>query len=106
MLGRLDEGAFMTATIIRRAYWGVLTMVLMVIFSISLFAQSRPVAASTSASPVARDLNSTLVELMRVAPATNQDLDYLQQHSGRLQSLTPVAFSVADVSNVPQVAYY
>jgi hypothetical protein len=88
MLGRLDEGAFMTTTIIRRAYWGVLTMVLMVIFSISLFAQSRAVAASTSASPVARDLNSTLVELMRVAPATNQDLDYLQQHSGRLQWVT------------------
>jgi hypothetical protein len=88
MLGRLDEGAFMTTTIIRRAYWGVLTMVLMVIFSISLFAQSRPVAASTSASPVARDLNSTLVELMRVAPATNQDLDYLQQHSGRLHWVT------------------
>ncbi|MBZ5617019.1 MAG: hypothetical protein LAO23_23730 [Acidobacteriia bacterium] len=78
----------MTTTIIRRAYWGVLTMVLMVIFSISLFAQSRPVAASTSASPVARDLNSTLVELMRVAPATNQDLDYLQQHSGRLHWVT------------------
>jgi hypothetical protein len=88
MLGRLDEGAFMTTTIIRRAYWGVLTMVLMVIFSISLFAQSRPVAASTSASPVARDLNSTLVELMRAAPATNQDLDYLQQHSGRLHWVT------------------
>jgi len=78
----------MTTTIIRRAYWGVLTMVLMVIFSISLFAQSRPVAASTSASPVARDLNSTLVELMRAAPATNQDLDYLQQHSGRLHWVT------------------
>jgi hypothetical protein len=88
MLGRLDEGAFMTTTIIRRAYWGVLTMVLMVIFSISLFAQPRPVAASTSASPVARDLNSTLVELLRVAPATNQDLDYLQQHSGRLHWVT------------------
>jgi len=78
----------MTTTIVRRAYWGVLTMVLMVIFSISLFAQSRPVAASTSASPVARDLNSTLVELMRVAPATNQDLDYLQQRSGRLHWVT------------------
>ena len=78
----------MTTTIIRRAYWGVLTMVLIVIFSISLFAQSRPAAASTSASPVARDLNSTLVELMRVAPATNQDLDYLQQHSGRLHWVT------------------
>ena len=78
----------MTTTIIRRACWGVLTMVLMVIFSISVFAQARPAAASTSASPVARDLNSTLVELMRVAPATNQDLDYLQQHSGRLHWVT------------------
>jgi hypothetical protein len=88
MLGRLDEGAFMTTTIIRRAYWGVLTMVLMVIFSISLFAQSRPVAASTSASPVARDLNSTLLELMRAAPATNQDLADLQQQGGRLHWVT------------------
>jgi hypothetical protein len=77
----------MTTNITRRTHWGLLTTVLVVIFSTGLFAQSRPVPASTSASPVARDLNSTLFELMRVAPATNQDLDYLQQH-GKLHWVT------------------
>lgn len=77
----------MTTAVRGRAYWGVLTMVLMVAFSISLFAQTRPVTGSASASP-ARDLNSTLFELMRVAPATNQDLDYLQQHGGKLHKIT------------------
>ena len=40
MLGQLDEGVFMTTTITRRAYWGVLTMVFVLVFSTSLFAQS------------------------------------------------------------------
>lgn len=78
----------MATTSIRRAYWGVLTMVFVLVFSIGLFAQSRPAAASTSASLVARDLNSTLAELMRVAPATNQDLAILQQQGGRLHWVT------------------
>ena len=72
----------------RRAYWGVLTMVFVLVFSIGLFAQSRPAAASTSASSVPRDLNSTLAELMRAAPATNQDLANLQQQGGRLHWVT------------------
>src|SRR5215467_5478339 len=89
MLGRLDEGVcFMTATIPCRAYWGVLTIILVLVFSIGLLAQSRPVAASTSPSPIARDVNSTLAELMRVAPATNQDLANLQQPGGRLHWVT------------------
>jgi len=78
----------MTATIPCRPYWGVLTMVLVLVFSIGLLAQSRPVAASTSPSPIARDVNSTLAELMRVAPATNQDLANLQQPGGRLHWVT------------------
>jgi len=78
----------MTATITRRAYWGVLTMGFVLVFSVGLFAQSRPAAASTSPSPVARDLNSTLAELMRVAPATNQDLASLQQQGGKLHWVT------------------
>jgi len=78
----------MTTSITRRAYWGVRTMVFVLVFSIGLFAQSRPAAASTSASSVARDLNSTLVELMRAAPATNQDLASLQQQGGRLHWVT------------------
>ncbi len=72
----------------RRAYWDVLTMVFVLVFSIGLFAQSRPAAAPTSASSVARDLNSTLAELMRVAPATNQDLAILQQQGARLHWVT------------------
>jgi hypothetical protein len=77
----------MTTTITRRAYWGVLTTVFVLVFSTGLFAQSRP-AASTSTSTVARDLNSTLGELMRTAPATNQDLIILQQQGGRLHRVT------------------
>jgi hypothetical protein len=88
MLGRLDEGVcFMATTITRRAYW-VVTTVFVLIFSIGLFGQSRPAAISTPASSVARDLNSTLAELIRVAPATNQDLEYLQQQGGRLRWVT------------------
>ena len=91
MLGRLDEGDwFMAIAITRRAYRDVLTPVLVVVFSIGAFAQSKPVAARTSAPSVARDLNSTLAELMRVAPATNQDLGILQQqqHGARLHRVT------------------
>jgi hypothetical protein len=71
-------------TTTRRAYWGVLVMVFVLVFSIGLFAQSRPAAVSTSPSPVARDLNTTLAELMRASPATSQDLTNLQQQGGRL----------------------
>src|SRR2546426_9342405 len=88
MLGRLDEGVCFMTTTTRRAYWGVLVMVFVLVFSIGLFAQSRPAAVSTSPSPVARDLNSTLAELMHAAPATSQDLTNLQQQGGRLHWVT------------------
>src|SRR5260370_38915060 len=87
-LGGWMKGVFMTSSVTRRAYWGVRTMVFVLVFSIGLFAQSRPAAASTSASSVARDLNSTLVELMRAAPATSQDLANLPQQGGRLHWVT------------------
>ena len=76
----------MATTVTRRAYSGVLTVVFVLAFSIGLFAQSRPATASS----VARDLNSTLAELMRLAPATIQDLDLANQH---LLSEAPSAFS-------------
>src|SRR5262245_13221564 len=76
----------MTATA-RREYWGVLIMVFVLFFAIGLFAQSRPAAALASPSTVARDLNSTLAELARAAPATSQDLANLQQ-GGRLHWVT------------------
>jgi hypothetical protein len=75
-------------TTTRWAYWGVLVVVFVLVFSIGLFAQSRPAAVSTSPSPVARDLNTTLAELMRAAPATSQDLTNLQQQGGRLHWVT------------------
>ena len=76
-----------TAT--RQAYGGVFAMFLVLVFSIGLFAQSGPTAVSTSlATPVARDLNTTLAELMRAAPATSQDLTDLQQQGGRLHWVT------------------
>ena len=79
----------MAIAITRRAYRDVLTQVFVLVFSIGAFAQSRPVAAPNSAPSVARDLNSTLAELMRVAPATNQDLGVLQQQQGaRLHRVT------------------
>lgn len=78
----------MTGAISRRAYWGVLTSVLALVFHSGLFAQSGPAAASTPASSVARDLNLTLAELTRLAPATNQDLADLQQQGGRLRWMT------------------
>src|SRR5260370_5216997 len=87
-LGGWMKGVFMTSSVTRRAYWGVRTMVFALVFSIGLLAQSRPSAASTSASSVARDLNSTLVELMRAAPATSQDLANLPQQGGRLHWVT------------------
>ena len=75
------------ATTARRAYWDVLVMVSVLVFSIGLFAQS-PASVSTLPSPVARDLNATLAELVRVAPATTQDLTDLQQHGSRLHWVT------------------
>jgi hypothetical protein len=78
----------MAVTATRRAYLGVLTGVPVLVFSIGLFAQSIPTTVPTSPSPVARDLNSTLAELMRTAPATSQDLTNLQQQSGRLHWIT------------------
>ena len=78
----------MTATITRRAYWGVFAVVFVLVCGAGVFGQSKPAAASTSASPAARDLNSILVELMRAAPATNQDLADLQHPGGRLRWVT------------------
>jgi len=63
----------------RRPHWDVLIMVPVLVFSVGLFAQSRPAAVSTTPSQVARDLNTTLAELMRAAPATSQDLTNLHQ---------------------------
>jgi hypothetical protein len=78
----------MTTTMTRRAEWGIPTMVFVLVFTTGLFAQSKPVAASISASAGARDLNATLGELMRAAPRTNQDLANLQQPGGKLHRVT------------------
>src|SRR5215470_3980747 len=88
MLGRSDEGAFMTTHTIRRAYWGSFTTLFVLVFTVALFAQSRSVAASASTSSVGRDLNSTLLELSRTAPATIQDLDNAQRGDGKLRWVT------------------
>jgi hypothetical protein len=57
---------------------------LVLVLGVGSCAQSRP----TPASSVARDLNSTLAELMRAASRTNQDLANLQQQGGRLHWVT------------------
>lgn len=68
----------------RRAYWSVLVVVFVLAFSVRGFAQSIPTAVSTLPYPVAHDLNTTLAELMRAAPATSQDLTKLHQ-GGKLR---------------------
>ena len=78
----------MTSIVTRRPFLSVLTTVFVLVFSVGLFAQSRPGSASTSAFPLARDLNSTLADLMRAAPSTNRDLANLQQQGGRLHWVT------------------
>lgn len=70
----------------RTAYWGVLVMVFVLVFSVGGFAQSIA-TVSTSPVPVAHDLNTTLTELMRAAPATSQDLTKLHQ-GGKLRWVT------------------
>ena len=75
-------------TTTRQAYRAVLVTVFVLVFSIGVFAESRPAAVSTSSSPVAHDLNTTLDELMRLTPATSQDLTKLQQQGGRLHWVT------------------
>ena len=77
----------MTATT-RRAHSGLVVMVFVLVCGIGLFAQSRSAAASPSSSPVARDLNTILGELMRTSPATSQDLTDLQQSGGMLHRVT------------------
>lgn len=63
----------MATTLARRVYGRILTAGFVLAFSMGLFAQSG------QPSPVARDLNLTLGELARVAPATSQDLDLVNQ---------------------------
>lgn len=69
----------MTTAIIR----GAITSAV-VFCSLGLFAQSRSATYNPPSAP-ARELNSTLGELMRVAPLTNQDLTNLQRHGGKFQ---------------------
>ena len=75
-------------TTTRQAHWGLPVMVFVLVFSIGSFAQSRAAAVSPSPSPVARDLNTILAELMRASPATSQDLTDLQQPGGKLHWVT------------------
>lgn len=75
-------------TTTRQEHRGLLVMVFVLVSSIGLFAQTRSAAASPSPSPVARDLNTILAELMRASPATSQDLTDLQQQGGMLHRVT------------------
>ena len=89
MLGQFEQGVcFMTTSIPRQAYWGVLAIVFVSVLSVRSLAQSGLSEASTSGSSGTRDLNSTLAELMRAAPATDQDLANLQHSGGRLNRVT------------------
>src|SRR5215470_13304638 len=88
MLEQLGEGVCFMATTTRQAYWRILVTVFVLVSGLGVFAQSRPGAVSASPSPVAHDLNTTLAELMRAAPATSQDLTKLQQQGGKLHWVT------------------
>ena len=74
-------------TTTRQAHSGLLIMVF-VVCSVGSFAQTRSGAVSPSPTPVARDLNTILAELMRASPATSQDLTDLQQSGGMLHRVT------------------
>jgi len=74
----------MATIVTRRAYWGLFTMGFVLVSSIGLFAQT----SSPAAFSVPRDLNSTLAELTRVAPATIQDLDLASQQQGGIHRIT------------------
>jgi hypothetical protein len=87
MLGRLDERVCFMTTTTSQAHSG-LVLVFVLAFSMGLFAQSRSAGVSPSPSPVARDLNTILAELMRASPATSQDLTDLQQQGGILHRVT------------------
>ena len=65
-----------------------LVVVFCLVFSIGLVAQTRSAAVSSSTTPAARDLKTILAELMRVSPATNQDLTDVQQQGGMLHRVT------------------
>lgn len=73
--------------VIRRAYPSVLAIVIVFSFTVGVSAQVKLTAVSTSPSSIPRGLNSTLTELLRTAPATNQDLANLQQ-GGKLHWVT------------------
>ena len=88
MLGRLDEGVRFMTTTIRQAHWGLLVLVFVLAVGLGLFAQSSSAAVSPSSSPVTRDLNTILSELMRASPATSQDLSDLQPPGGMLHRVT------------------
>src|SRR5579862_5237144 len=88
MLGRLDEGVRLMRTTTCLARWSFFVTVFVLVCSNGSFAQSRPAAGSSSAAPVARDLNSILAELMRTSPATSQDLTDLEQPGGMLHRVT------------------
>lgn len=75
-------------TAIRRAHSGHLVMVFVLMCSLGSFAQARAAAVSPSTTPVARDLNTILAELLRTSPATSQDLTDLQQSGGMLHRVT------------------
>ena len=77
----------MTSTT-RQVHCGLLVMVFVLFCCVGLFAQTRSAAVSPSPSPMARDLNTTLAELMRASPATSQDLTDLQQQGGILHRVT------------------
>lgn len=75
----------MTITPTRWAQWNIFALVL--VFSAHLLAQTKPATGSPSLFSPTRDLNSTLAELMRTVPATDQDLANLQQ-PGKLRKVT------------------
>ena len=75
-------------TTTRRAHSGLVVVIFVVVFGIGSFAQSRSAATLPPSSPVARDLNTILAELMRTSPATSQDLTDLNQSGGMLHRVT------------------
>src|SRR5215470_6732587 len=87
-----------TSLFLRAHRRGAFTIIFLFAFSLTVAAQSKLVAAYNTTLAPPRDLNTSLNELLRVAPATGQDLANV--HQGKLHW---VAFWRRDSAHAAQI---
>lgn len=79
MLAHTGQGVLLMTTSIPRAFRCALMAVFVLVFTAGLGSQSKPAPANAPVPATVGDLNSSLAELSRVAPATDQDLANLHE---------------------------